>query len=359
MRRKKFAVDAAGPDLLRRGVAVGDVLFYKSGGTQVQGTIDSVSPSGFTAAFAATLNQPPDLSDPSFRIVGPRTIQSQVTSFIDGLKRRLDVRGTTPTLQELIEDIAGVIGIDIDELELRVTGTGVDRTIELAIPFDPDPIQFTEHLDLGTAVSGLTLDASADVKFAVDPKFRLPIGIRLHPDVPIGKRFFLADDDAPEITLAVSAVIDDPSITGKVAPGDDPLSLRVAAQRQRARSCPRPQGHPPLHRGDAETGQRGGLLGHRIGAPHLRVGPQAPPRQHAQDPRADGGHQPFHLRVGWRRQGMELQTPVPGRSEHAVEDEGVKVDIDVEGPIEALDDGQACRRARSRDRVGAPARGGS
>ncbi len=51
----------------------------------------------------------------------------------------------------------------------------------------------------------------------MDPQFRIPLGIRLHPDVPVGERFFLAEDQAPEITLGLAALIDDPSITGKVA----------------------------------------------------------------------------------------------------------------------------------------------
>jgi hypothetical protein len=214
---RTFVVDAFGLDLVKQGVGVGDAVFYRSGGAEVQGTIAAVDARGFTVAFAAGLDQAPDATSPSFRIVGPGTIQSQVTSLLDGLRQRLSLHESTPTLQELLEEVAGLLGVDAQVLELRVTGTGLDRTIQFALPFDPDPISFTERLGLGASVPGLALDASADVKFTVDPQFRIPIGIRLHPDVPIGERFFLAEDEAPEITLDVSALIDDPSITGKVA----------------------------------------------------------------------------------------------------------------------------------------------
>ena len=214
---RRFVVDASGLGLVDQGVGIGDAVFYRSAGREVQGTIAAVDSSGFIVTFAAGLDQAPDAANPAFRIVGPGTIKSQLTSFLDGLRHRLSFHESTPTLQDLVEEVAGLLGVDSDELGLRVTGTGLDRTVQFAIPFNPDPITFTEHLDLAASVPGLAFDGSGDVKFTVDPQFRIPIGIRLGPDVPVEKRFFLAEDDAPEITLAVSAVIDDPSIAGKIA----------------------------------------------------------------------------------------------------------------------------------------------
>src|SRR5206468_8839753 len=94
---QKFVVDVSGVDLVKRGVGVGDAAFYQSGSGEVQGTIDSVDSFGFTVAFASGLDQAPNAESPSFRIVGPGTIQSQITSFIDGLRQRLSVHSSTPT----------------------------------------------------------------------------------------------------------------------------------------------------------------------------------------------------------------------------------------------------------------------
>ena len=49
-------------------------------------------------------------------------------------------------------------------------------------------------------------------------------------------------------------------------PGDNPVSLRVAAQSHGSRTRPGAQGYTPLHGGNAEAGQRRGLLSYRIGS---------------------------------------------------------------------------------------------
>src|SRR5262249_16751580 len=93
-----------------------------------------------------------------------------------------------------------------------------------------DPIQFTEHLDFGSSIDGLKLTAGGDVKFSIDPAFRLRIGLRLGPSVPIAERFYLAEGEPPEITVAVSVSLDDPNLTGtlgylvKVKLEEDPTS---------------------------------------------------------------------------------------------------------------------------------------
>src|SRR5207302_1466457 len=131
---QKFLVNVSGLDLIKKGVGVGDAVFYQSASGEVQGTIDTVDSAGFT--------------------------------------------------------------------------------VEFTIPFNPDPVQFAEHLDLGTSVEGLKLTAGGGVKFSIDPAFRLRVGIRLGGDVPIAERFYLAADDTPEVTLGVSASLDNPNVTG-------------------------------------------------------------------------------------------------------------------------------------------------
>ena len=157
------------------------------------------------------------LSTSAFRIVRSGSLRHEIDAFLQGLEQPLSLHGRVPTLQELIEELANRAGIDIDALHFHLTGSGQDLAAELTIPFNPDPIQFTEHLDLGTTVAGLAFDGTGDINLAVDPQFRIPIGIRLHPDVPVGQRFFVVEDSDPEVTLNASAAIDNPDITGKVA----------------------------------------------------------------------------------------------------------------------------------------------
>ncbi len=100
----KFTVALTGIDLVKLGIGVGDAVFYNGPNGEVQGTVASLEPTLFTVAFLAGQDKAPDESNPSFRIVGPGTIQSQMTSFLDGLKQRLSIFGSTPTLQQMVTE---------------------------------------------------------------------------------------------------------------------------------------------------------------------------------------------------------------------------------------------------------------
>ena len=255
---QKFVVDVSGLDLTKKGVGVGDAVFYESGTGEVQGTIDAVDSAGFTVAFATGLNQDPNLTNPSFRIVGPGTIQSELTSFIDGLRHRLSIHGSTPTLQDMVEEVANLVGVNLDQLDVKVIGTGANRSVEFTIPFNPDPLQFTEHLDLGSSIEGLKLTAGGDVKFSVDPAFRLRVGIRLGGDVSVADRFYLAEDDTPEVTLGVSASLDNPNVTGTFG---DFLQVKLQdAHRQSDRSGNGCEQRQPHHFDGAHVVQSFGYL---------------------------------------------------------------------------------------------------
>ena len=174
-----------------------------------------LSASRIPVMFAGSLTQDPTATN-AFRIEHSGTLRHQVTAFLEGLEQPLTLGGRIPTLQELVEELGNVLGLDVQ----RWISVSLDREkillSSLRCRSIPTRLQFTKDLDFGATIPGLAFDASGKVTFTVDPQFRIPLGIRLHPDVPIGQRFFLAEDEQPEITLAISALVDDPSITGKI-----------------------------------------------------------------------------------------------------------------------------------------------
>ena len=65
---------------------------------------------------------------------------------------------------------------------------------------------------LDAGIPGLTLDAPADVSLSLDPSFSLNVGIDLSDGVAIEERFFIVEDPQNELTLDVTAQLDDPSL---------------------------------------------------------------------------------------------------------------------------------------------------
>ncbi len=108
--------------------------------------------------------------------------------------------------------MASLLGLDANALNLQVTGSAGNRAIEFTLAFNPDPLKFSESLDLGTSVAGLKLDASGLVKFQVDPSFRLRLGVPL----ALALSFYIVEDAEPEVTLGVSVQVDDPVLSGSV-----------------------------------------------------------------------------------------------------------------------------------------------
>ena len=230
---KKFTVEVkAGTNLLEGGVAIGDTVVYRSDGSNVQGEIEAVTPGGFVVRFAKARSQTPD-ADPSFRIQRRGSLQHQLEAFVDGLRTVFEgglpvptlAQGipAVPTLQGLIETLAEVLGIKpkdaIEKLGVTSTGSGVDRVIQFAPEFNPAAITFDKKLDFGTAIPGLSFDAkSGSIAFAINPRFRLPFGIRLDPSLTVDERFFIVEDATPDLSLVVSAQLDDPTIAGTLGP---------------------------------------------------------------------------------------------------------------------------------------------
>jgi hypothetical protein len=83
-------------------------------------------------------------------------------------------------------------------------------------------------------------------------------------------------------------------------------------------------------------------VGERIRGRHaLVLGLQASALEQPPHARADRGEQPGDVLVTGRRGRVEVEDARFGLGEDLVEHEGVEMDIEVEAPAEALDDGDA------------------
>lgn len=111
---------------------------------------------------------------------------------------------------------------------------------------------------------------------------------------------------------------------------------------------PRPKRDTPLHRGAADTGQGGRLLGDRVSSTRSLVGArQAAALHQSVHPPAKCREKLRHLLVGRRRRGVESQLPRGGFGKHAIQDEGVEVNVQIQSTAEALDHGSPAPSARS------------
>ena len=213
---KEFTVKVTNLDPRRRDLVEGDPVHYTSGGVEVTGEIARRDATSFTVRYSSDLDQAPDRTSPAFRIVRPGSLSHQLAAFMDRLDEQLKLRGHIPSVPELLEDIAIAAGVPVAQIGNNENGTGDERVLVLDVPFAPDPLTFSQKVDLSASVPGLALSADAVAALRVAPSFRLPIGVRLGPGIPLAQRFFAAENAQPEVTLAVSLLLDDPSITGKI-----------------------------------------------------------------------------------------------------------------------------------------------
>jgi len=123
------------------------------------------------------------------------------------------------------------------------------------------------------------------------------------------------------------------------AGGGDPRGIRVRADAADAPTGAGAEGDTAQDGGIAETREQGGLRDERV----LRLGinvfaDEAASTQQAQDARANRLEETRHLQVGrWRRR-VKAKPSFRLPLEHTVENEGVKVHVEIESAAEALDD---------------------
>lgn len=209
-----FFVKLNGLDPLISGLQVGDSVAFAATGNAsvVTGTIDAVTSAGFTVRYPSAAGVEPDRNVPSMKVSPSGSLGGRLRNILGGDPFQI------PTLQELVHKLGTLTGIDLFE-QLQVVGTlgGGDLAVVFPLGFDPLPQKFTQRLGFGTKIAGLDLDSSGDVEISIDPNFQFQVGLRLSPDVPLTERFFLLDDpNKHEVTLNVTARLDNPQVHGTV-----------------------------------------------------------------------------------------------------------------------------------------------
>lgn len=204
-----FDVFVKDVNLLKNGVAAGQVVRYRSGASTVEGTLARVDENGFSVRYDAALDQAPNAatSNPNFVFVRPGGLKAMFAGLSNGLNFQI------PTLQDLVDELADRTGLDFLS-DVTITGPLNDLVIEVPITFDPAAFTYSQSLSFGDRFPGLGFGASGDFSITIDPKFQVRLGVRLAPGLGLADRFFLVENDTPEIELAVQARLDNPNVTG-------------------------------------------------------------------------------------------------------------------------------------------------
>ena len=211
---KQFQVTMQTQNPAMLGVAVGNSVRYKAAnGEEVIGEIASVGTGQFTVKFDASKDQAPDTTSPKFEVSIGGGLGDRLEAALGDL---VNFAEQTPTIQELLDRLAGFLGIDVDRFNPRLVGQGSDLSLHITLPVDPDPITFEEEFDFSAGVEALSFNTSGDVELSIDPSFELTVGLRLSGGVDLADRFFIVDNDEPEVQIDVTAQLDDPRVFGSV-----------------------------------------------------------------------------------------------------------------------------------------------
>jgi hypothetical protein len=203
----KFVVSVAGLNLSKAGVSIGDRVTYEdTTDHSVTGEIDVVSVSGFVVSFASSLHQDPNTADPSFSIHRRGSLEKRLGAALGDLSNITSMSARAPTLQEIVGQLARTLGIDPSQIPISYDAAA--GSIEFTPTFDVDPLTFSQRLDFGEAIPGLSISGGGDVSFTVDPSFQLTVGMKLNTALSWEDRFYIRENDVPEVTLNISAQLD-------------------------------------------------------------------------------------------------------------------------------------------------------
>ncbi|MEO1615268.1 MAG: hypothetical protein AAFV88_05425, partial [Planctomycetota bacterium] len=189
------------------GISPGNTAsFLATTGETFPAEVASVAENVVTLRYAVERSDRPEVSDPalSFNVGG---------SLGDRLRAVLGNYGAgdtaLPSIGEVIRDLSGPLGIDLGQLSFDEATSVLTMTPS----FSPEPIQFRRRFDFGDAVEGLEFAASGDFLIQASPSVRLPLRIDLNPESAIdaADRVALVEDIDPEVTVAVTAALDDPA----------------------------------------------------------------------------------------------------------------------------------------------------
>src|SRR5262249_40786113 len=180
------------------------------------GVVDAVDGTLLTVRFDQAQAFVPNATAPTLRVRRVGSLGHQVQSFLGNWADPTRVLNDIPTVQDLVQRLADYAGVDPDAIGLTVPGAGTDRVLQITPQFKPDPLTFSRTLDFGDRVAGLKVDAAGTVDVTVAASFRIPLGIRLASGLDIDQRFFIVADATPEVTLHVTAALDNPNVQASI-----------------------------------------------------------------------------------------------------------------------------------------------
>lgn len=211
-REQRFTVHLAGVDLAKLAVTVGNAISYTTATGVVNGKIRAVESGLFVVGVPSGTVAVP-LANPSFRILRDGTLAQLLRGSLGFLTNPDILAAQAPTLQELIPLLERIAG---QSFVLGVSGSGDNLAITIRGALDPLSVQTHVPIALSSVLPGLEIDGSADFLVTADAKFNLAVGLRIAPNVPADQRFFIIADDTPDVSLRVTAQLDNPNIQARL-----------------------------------------------------------------------------------------------------------------------------------------------
>ena len=192
------------------GLAVGDTVSYDSASGRKTASVKAFGGGVLTLGGDGPGSAPS--ATPNFTYERPGGINLALRGTLGDLNDAVRRQFTAPSLQRLLPELQRLGG---NTFTLSTAGSGTQRRLTLAGRLDPAPLTVSVPFDLATILPGFTSSTPTNVKVTVDPAFDLRFGVFLAPSIASQDRFFLVADGAPQVTLNVTASLDNPNLTGK------------------------------------------------------------------------------------------------------------------------------------------------
>ncbi|MCA9125996.1 MAG: DNRLRE domain-containing protein, partial [Planctomycetales bacterium] len=192
----------------RRVTALGirpgaEMRFLSTSGDRFPASVESVNGEEVVLTYAASRTDTPDLTNPALTFEVGGTLGDHLRAALVNFN---DPQTAVPSLGVLLNELAGPLGIDFG----AITYDSAGKILTLTPTFSPNPIAYETTLDFGEEITGLAFQASGKFMVAAAPTVRLPLRIRLGDGIASDQRVVLIDDAQPEVSVALTAGLDDP-----------------------------------------------------------------------------------------------------------------------------------------------------
>lgn len=212
---RKFELIYDGINLAKLGITAEDEVEVKTvGGGVLVGRVERVDGNRIVLRFATDTVALPDSVNPQVTIKRRGGFDKQLDGVLNSLNDLADVSLKLPTLQDILRELGEILGVDPSTIPVSYDGTTGSLIISPSITLSP--MKFTRSLELASVVPGVQLDGQGKFDITVTPQLRLPIGIQIGGDASWENRVFLAADSQPELSVAIDAKLDDPTLSGRI-----------------------------------------------------------------------------------------------------------------------------------------------